>query len=165
MEAQERRRSQSIWCRLSRTIGRRPGGPRGLCLLSLSVGALGLVIGCGSLPEEGQTGTVRYIHIRDDVTPPLLFVQAGDEVRWLNLRDQVVKVGFLGKPRILEKLACMKGFSRFGKVDDFVSVAPHEYVALCFARQGTVKFNVWLEPGTRHGKITQTAVIRVEPPS
>lgn len=130
-----------------------------LCLLLL---ATSLTSGCGTTPSTKLTGAVRYVNIRTDIAPRQLIVQIGDEIRWQNLNAEPVRLRLLeeGTPALLE---CGKGFSRFGVVQDTVTIAPQQYASLCFAKPGIVRFNVWLDADNPQGTMTPTGSIRIEP--
>lgn len=118
--------------------------------------------GCGTSSNSRPTGSIRYFNIRTDIAPRQLIVQIGDEIRWQNLNPEPVRLRLLedGTPAFIE---CGKGFSKFGVVQDTVTIAPLQYASLCFARPGTIRFNVWLDADNPQGAITPTGSIRVEP--
>lgn len=120
---------------------------------------MGMVSSCAN-PPLTQSVRTRDIHIRDHVSPPDLYVNAGDEVRWHNLRADPVKVGLLSHHQ-LDLVSCEKGFKRFGTVEDTATIPPREYVSLCFSRPGTVQYNVWLDPSDPHRSMVPTAKIQV----
>jgi hypothetical protein len=62
-----------------------------------------------------------------------------------------------------ELIACDKGFSALGMLQDTVTIAPMQYVSLCFSKPTTVRFNVWLEADNPQGAMTPTGSIRIEP--
>lgn len=124
--------------------------------------ATGAVVGCGTTPGTKLTGAVRYFNIRTDIAPRQLIAQIGDEIRWQNLNSEPVRLRLLeeGNPILIE---CGKGFSRFGVVQDTVTIAPLQYASLCFGKPGTVRFNVWLDADNPQGAMTPTGSIRIEP--
>jgi hypothetical protein len=126
--------------------------------------AVGYVIGCSSSSNTRLTGSVRYFNIRTEVAPRHLIVQIGDEIRWQNLNSEPVLLRLLedGTPAFIE---CGKGFSKFGVVQDTVTIAPLQYASLCFAKPGTIRFNVWLDANNPQGAMTPTGSIRIEPSS
>ncbi len=123
--------------------------------------ALGLETGCSSRPDPRLTGTVRYFNIRTEVAPSQLIVQVGDEVRWQNLNEHAVRLRMLGDQGP-DLFVCDKGFSQLGVVQDSVTIAPLQYVSLCFSKAATLRFNVWLEADNPQGAMTPTGTIRVE---
>ena len=125
---------------------------------------IGIDTGCASKPDPRLTGAIRYFNIRTEVAPRHLTVQVGDEVRWQNLNQHAVRL------RMLEDhgddfFACDKGFSQLGVVQDTVTIAPLQYVSLCFSKAATLRFNVWLDANDPQGAMTPTSTIRIERPS
>ncbi|TAJ06924.1 MAG: hypothetical protein EPO61_13135 [Nitrospirae bacterium] len=117
-------------------------------------------LGCSVLPETSRTGAVREIKIEEMVSPRELFAAMGDEIRWVNLRSKPVHIGFLGSSP-MKAVSCQNGFSSFGVLQDFVTIPPQQSASLCFAKPGTVQFNVWLDTDDLRGNVTRTATIRV----
>ena len=123
---------------------------------------LGLhITGCNVKERVHSTGTVRYVQIFDGVKPSTLYARVGDEIRWVNLQSSPVRVGILNGGWH-GHVACEKGFTRFGTMEDLVEIAPQEYVSLCFGKPGTVQYNVWLDAQNFKGSMTPTATIRVD---
>jgi hypothetical protein len=130
-------------------------------LFVLALLAFGFDNGCAFKPDPRLTGSIRYFHIRTDVAPRTLIVQIGDEVRWQNLNQHAVRL------RLLEEhgpdlFVCDKGFSQLGVVQDTVTIAPLQYVSLCFSRAATLRFNVWLDADNPQGAMTPTSTVRIE---
>ena len=119
-----------------------------------------LLAGCARLPQTTRTGDIQYIHIRDQVAPQDLHVGAGDEVRWINERDTPVRLGFLENTQ-LDDVSCEKGFWYLGAVQDMVTIAPHDYVSLCFSRTGRVRYNVWWDQEDPRNAVSRTATIHI----
>ncbi len=130
-------------------------------LLLLLVLTLGFDSGCASKPGPLLTGSIRYFNIRTDVAPRNLIVQVGDEVRWQNLNQHEVRLRML-EDHGPDMFVCDKGFSRLGVVQDTVTIAPLQYVSLCFSKAATVRFNVWLDADDPQGAMTPTSTIRIE---
>ena len=130
-------------------------------LLLLALLILGVNAGCVSKPGPRLTGSVRYFNIRTDIAPRHLIVQVGDEVRWQNLNQHAVRLRML-EDNGPELFACNKGFSQLGVVQDTVTIAPLQYVSLCFSKAATLRFNVWLDADDPQGAMTPTGTIRVE---
>ena len=133
--------------------------PRAIAGL-LSLLLLGLQ-GCLLQQTAGTAGAVRYVEIRDQVTPLTLYAKIGDEIRWQNLSSDAVRVGFLDN-KWHDLVACEKGFTRFGGMDDFVTIQPQEYVSLCFSKAATVRYNVWMDARNLKGPMSPTAAIRID---
>jgi hypothetical protein len=117
--------------------------------------------GCSVKENVQSTGTVHYVQILDEVKPPTLYARVGDEIRWVNLQSSTVRVGFLNGGWH-GHVACEKGFTRFGTLQDLVEIAPQEYVSLCFGKPATVQYNVWLDAENFKGSMTPTATIRID---
>ncbi len=115
---------------------------------------------CNHGREAGQPARVHYVQIRETVTPMTLYAKVGDEIRWQNLRKKSVKIGFLGSPK-LDTVACQKGFSWMGSIQDLVTVKPSEFVSLCFTEPATIRFNVWLDAENLVSDMSPTATIRI----
>ncbi len=123
-----------------------------------------LLWGCAPLPKPPEEATVRYIQIREDALPRDLYASVGDEVRWQNLTSTPVRLGLLGT-QVLDRATCQQGFSRFGSLDDFVTIQPRGYVSLCFSLPGIVRYNVWLDADNPRGPMTPTGRIHLSPAS
>lgn len=132
-------------------------GCAGWCLLVL----WGLA-GCAHEPTPNEEVSVRTIEISDVVSPETLYAYPGEEVRWQNLRENSIRVGFLTM-RLLDEVGCEKGMTTlFGQVRDVVTIPPGEWVSLCFLRSGDVKYNVWFDADNPKGAISPTAIVRIE---
>ena len=132
------------------------------CLLILLT--VGASIGCSTPSASRLTGAVRYFNIRSEIAPRHLIAQIGDEIRWQNLNPHPVTLRMLenSDPALL---ACDKGFTQFGVMQDTVTIAPLQSVSLCFLKPGTIRFNVWLDADNPQGAMTPTGTIRIEPSS
>ena len=89
-----------------------------------------------------KTGMVKNIVITDTVTPTTLTAHAGDEVRWINQRQDSVVVSIDGP--LDHRVSCRNGFSKaMGMgVDNLTTLASNETAGLCFTRLGTVNYSV-----------------------
>ena len=89
-----------------------------------------------------KTGMVKNIVITDTVTPNALTVHAGDEVRWINQRQDSVVVSIDGP--LDHRVSCRNGFSKaLGMgVDNSTTLSSNETASLCFTRLGTVNYSV-----------------------
>jgi hypothetical protein len=85
---------------------------------------------------------------------------AVDKVRWQNLRSEPVRISLLSHLSG-SGVSCQTGFSRFGSLDDTATIPPSAYVSLCFARAGSIQYNVWLNPQDPLRSMTPTARIVV----
>ncbi|GMV49684.1 MAG: hypothetical protein L6Q34_06785 [Nitrospira sp.] len=89
-----------------------------------------------------KTGTVKNIVITETITPTSLTVRAGDEVRWINQRQEPVTVNIDGP--LEHNVSCRKGFSKaMGMgIDNSTTLSSNETAGLCFSRIGTVNYSV-----------------------
>lgn len=96
-----------------------------------------------------KTGMVKNIVIKDTLTPDALTVRAGDEVRWINQRQDSVTVTIDGP--LEHNVSCRNGFSKaLGMgVDNSTTLASNETAGLCFSRVGTVNYSVRPSSDTR----------------
>ncbi len=111
-----------------------------------------MVAACSSSPTASKTqsatdvgmktGMVKNIVISDTVTPTTLTAHAGDEVRWINQRQESVIVAIEGP--LDNRVSCRNGFSKaMGMgVDNSTTLASNETAGLCFTRIGTVTYSV-----------------------
>lgn len=107
-----------------------------------------------------KTGMVKNIVIKETITPDTLTVRAGDEVRWINQRQESITVTIDGP--LEHNVSCRNGFSKaMGMgVDNSTTLSSNETAGLCFSRVGTVKYSVRPSGDTRttmadtHGSIT-----------
>lgn len=132
---------------------------RTACLTGLFMAA-GLLTACATAAPDATPWRTHYIHIQSGVSPQRLDVQTGDEVRWQNLRNEPVRISLLSHLSGAG-VSCQTGFSRFGALDDTATIPPNAYVSLCFARAGSIHYNVWLNPNDPLGSMTPTAKIVV----
>ncbi|MGZ8393881.1 MAG: hypothetical protein ACXWWJ_03845 [Nitrospira sp.] len=117
-----------------------------MALAILSLGA------CSSSPTASKTqsemevgtktGMVKNIVIADSVTPATLTAHAGDEVRWINQRQESVIVAIEGP--LDHRVSCRNGFSKaMGMgMDNSTTLASNETAGLCFTRVGTINYSV-----------------------
>ncbi len=119
------------------------------------------MLSCTTGPQAGGSGAVRYIQIRHDFTPSTLYARVGDEIRWHNISPDPIRVGILDN-KWREHVTCEKGFTRFGAMEDLVTIQPQEYVSLCFSKAATVRYNVWLHAQNLKGSMSPTAAIRID---
>jgi plastocyanin len=111
-------------------------------------------IGGESLPSVTRTGELKDVIIRDTVDPASLTVNAGDEIRWVNKRQGVVRVVFLNP--VTENLACQRNFGGplgFGtKRNEYsAKLRPNETASLCFRDPSEVKYVVRAESASHPG--------------
>lgn len=124
----------------------------GLCIVA------GLLASCAAASPGTAPVRTHHIHIQDAVSPQHLNVHIGDEVRWQNLRSEPVRISLLSHLSGAG-VSCQTGFSRFGSLDDTATIPPNAYVSLCFARTGSIQYNVWLRLEDPLRSMTPTAKI------
>ena len=112
------------------------------------------IIGGESMPTVTRTGELKNVIIRDTVDPASLMVNAGDEIRWVNKRQGVVRVVFLNP--VTENLACQRNFGGplgFGtKRNEYsAKLRPNDTASLCFRDPGEVKYVVRAESAAHPG--------------
>jgi plastocyanin len=111
-------------------------------------------IGGESMPTVTRTGELKNVIIRDTVDPASLMVNAGDEIRWVNKRQGIVRVVFLNP--VTENLACQRNFGGplgFGtKRNEYsAKLSPNETAGLCFRDPAEVKYVVRAESAAHPG--------------
>lgn len=131
-------------------------------LWGICVGMTVVQLGCGHQVPAPEEPPVREIRIADGVTPDRMYAEAGEEIRWTNVRATPVRIGFL-TTRLFDEVGCEKGVRTiFGKVDDLITIPPGGSISVCFERMGELKYNVWFEPENPRGPISPTATVRIE---
>jgi plastocyanin len=123
-------------------------------LISLAAVVL-LATACASTPTNSRTGVVKEITIVEAPNPANLFVNPGDEVKWVNKRGDYVRVDLL-ETRTAD-LTCNKGFyeylGSFGATREFVDLEPNATASACFPEAtGTVDYTVRMESAMPGGK-------------
>jgi chemotaxis protein MotB len=123
-------------------------------------------IGGESMPTLTRTGEVKDLIILESVEPASVTVNAGDEVRWINKRQGVVRVIFLNP--MTEKLACQRNFGGilgFGtKRNEYsTKLRPNKTASVCFREPGEVKYVVRAESGGSTGEQNIAGTISIGP--
>ena len=91
-----------------------------------------------NVPETSRTATVHDVRVSlTDVLPAELSVDAGDEVRFINDRVDVVHIILVEAGK---NVACKRGFK--GAVDQEAELGLGESASFCFERPATVKYMV-----------------------
>ncbi len=122
---------------------------------------MALSAACGLPQTKPEAAAIHEVRITDEVTPSLLYVKQGDEIRWRNERAEPVSLAILGTSW-RDHVVCQNGFSTLGLLNDLVTIPPQQYVSLCFASPGTIHYNVWLDPNNLVTSMTPTSTIRVD---
>ncbi len=115
----------------------------------LVVTLLCLATACAALPTTSRTGTVHEITIAEEISPPDLEVQPGDEVQWVNRRVDPVWVYFFRDSP--DELSCLRGFSYYYGTKKVAKIEPGQSVSLCFSIERTVGYLVQRQPTNQGG--------------
>lgn len=130
----------------------------------LALTAFGIMVGCAGTPMTTRTGTVHDVKIEEGLSPSVLTVHIGDEIRWVNHRTMPARIDFLDGA--LDDISCRRGFSNWaGMKQESFTVAPNETVSLCFSKGGLVTYNVRMESALPGGKQIVPGEIRVGIPA
>lgn len=116
--------------------------------------------GTGSIAETTRTGTIHTVNFKEHMTPSNLYVQPGDEIRWVNQRSTPVTVEFLGDA--LDHVTCQSGFSSFlRRQQETAKIDPNDSASLCFGQFGTVKYIARMTSPVAGGEVIESGTIRV----
>jgi hypothetical protein len=132
-------------------------------LFSIAVGLLSGTSGGCTLPETTRTASVHDVEIRETLSKDNILVQPGDEVRWINLRKDMVRIDI---PNLeSDDLACQRGFrSWYGGLREQAGLKPNQTVSLCFNKPAVVNYNVRAETSLPGGKSILPGVVKVGTP-
>ena len=113
-----------------------------MAYITFSLMIVALMMGCAS-PHSPQRGAIHYINIGESVSPKALRAKVGDEVRWVNLGQQTVRLQIIGN---MKTVGCQRGFGALTS-SKMVSarIASHDYASLCLGDAGEVKFQIQRE--------------------
>jgi plastocyanin len=141
----------------------------------LLLASIGIVIltGCGGhqrFPSSSLTGGVFEVKIDESVSPAMVTVKRGDEVRWINQGSAPVDVAVVQTRE--ELISCQKGFGStnlgylFGtsEYENIVmaTLQPHEFASLCFAIPGKFVYTVRKGPAWAGSPTKVSGSITVE---
>ena len=122
--------------------------------------ALVFVLGCQAVPTVTRTGDVKDIIIGDDLSSREIAVNTGDEVRWVNKRNQPVRVIFLDA--VLNKqLSCKNNVGGWMTPSDTAQLGKNETASVCFRDPGYFRYIVRMESAKTTGDINVQGVIKV----
>ena len=126
------------------------------------IAAVSIAWGC-TMPQTSRTASIHDVRIDDSISPDNLLVQPGDEVRWINLRKQPVRVDI---PTLKsEDLACSRGFTNlFGVLKETAELGPNETASLCFKKPAVINYNVRSETALAGGRLIFPGVVKVGTP-
>lgn len=131
-----------------------------ICVTLLATAGCAAIAGTGGIADATRTGVVRDVRFEERMTPAEIWVQPGDEVRWINERSAPVTVQFLGDA--LDEVSCQSGFSNLiRRQQEAATIGPNESVSLCFERTGTVTYNARMESPVAGGELIEQGTIHV----
>jgi chemotaxis protein MotB len=118
------------------------------------------------MPTLTRTGEVKDVIIRENVEPTFVTVNAGDEVRWTNKRQAVVRVIFLNP--MTENLSCQRNFGGtlgFGtkRTQYTAKLRPNKTASVCFREPGEVRYVVRAESTDFGGEQNFAGTIAIGP--
>jgi plastocyanin len=135
--------------RVAATVTR---GILGAALLSIAA--------CAGVSGTSRSGVIHDVRFDEHMAPMHLWVQPGDEVRWVNQRNLPVTVEFLGDA--LDDVTCQRGFDdRIGRQQEMATIEPNESASLCFGDPGVVTYNARMDSALAGGKTIESGTIRV----
>ena len=130
-----------------------------------------ILAGCQTIGGEGmptltRTGEVKDVVITEGVEPTSVTVNAGDEIRWINKRQGIVRVIFLTP--MTENLTCQRHFGgRMGfgtKRNEYSArLRPNKTASVCFREAGEVKYVVRAESSDSSGEQNLAGAISIGP--
>ncbi|ALA58989.1 hypothetical protein [Nitrospira moscoviensis] len=133
----------------------------GTALLILT-GCQSMGMGGDKMPTVTRTGMVKDIVIREDVSPSMVSVNPGDEIRWINKRQGPARVIFLDP--VMEQLACQRNFGGLMGSDKnqyTANLGQNDSASVCFKNSGQVKYVVRADSNTPSGEINIPGTIQV----
>lgn len=117
------------------------------------------IAGTSGIANSTRTGVVHDVTFEERMTPTDLWVQPGDEVRWINERKTPVVVQFLKDA--LDDVPCQSGFSSLLlRQQESATIEPNETASLCFGTVGTVTYNARMDSDVA-GQTIESGTIRV----
>ena len=116
-----------------------------------------VTLGCAShFPQSSLTGKVFQVKIGESLSPQVVTVQRGDEVRWINTRSGPVGISFESLEGVV---SCRKGFVSTGwgylfgaPGPEFLATAMvhnNDSASLCFSTSGTYPYTVRMDTALR----------------
>lgn len=131
-----------------------------ICAALLATAGCSAIMGTAGVADTTRTGTIRDVIFAEHMTPTDLWVQPGDEIRWVNQRSTPVTVEFLGNA--LDDVTCQSGFSNLiRRQQESATIEPNGSASLCFGRVGTVRYNARMDSPVAGGQIIESGTIRV----
>jgi plastocyanin len=107
------------------------------------------------LPNFTRTGAIHDIRIGESITPSIIEVKPGDEVRWINTLSASGRIVFTEKLR--DRVSCQKNFSGV----DSAKLDANDSLSLCFASPGTYKYTARMDSPLPGGEKNLSGMVRV----
>lgn len=131
-----------------------------ICMALLAIAGCATIAGTGAIASTTRTGKIHDVKFEEHMTPVILRVQPGDEIRWVNQRSTPVTVEFLGDA--LDDVTCQSGFSSLlRRQQESASIQPNESASLCFGKVGTVSYNARMDSPVAGGQIIESGTIHI----
>lgn len=122
--------------------------------------SIGLTIAaCQSLPGFSRSGDVKDVRIAERLSPVVILVTGGDEIRWTNKLMTPVRITFLDY--VLDKVSCRRNFEGHFYSGAEAALQPQESASLCFYKPGTIRYVVRMQAGLRNGGIAESGEVQV----
>jgi len=105
------------------------------------------------MPTVTRTGEVKDIIIRDNVSPEIVTADAGDEIRWINKRQDGARVILLLP--VEERLSCRRGFGGLmsGNKNEYTAkLGTNDTASVCFKSSSEIKYVVRAESSLPSGE-------------
>jgi plastocyanin len=121
---------------------------------------LAVILGCQSMPTVTQTGAIKEVFIRDQLSDPELTADVGDEIRWVNKRMATVRITFLDS--LSERLSCRNNLGNWlGGGTQTATLNASETASACFNEPGYVRYTVRMKSLLPSGDLNMTGVIKI----
>ncbi len=131
-----------------------------LTVPSLILGLIGLSACAMSTPSTTRSGEIHDVKIEEGLTPAVLTVGIGDEVRWINHRSSDVRIDFLDGA--LDDVSCQRGFTNWmGMQKESTTVGANKSASLCFVKAAVIDYNVRMDSALPGGKQIVRGEVRV----
>ena len=117
-------------------------------------------VGTDAISDRSRTGVVHDVTFEEELSPAVLAVKVGDEVRWLNQRGTAVRLEFL--EGALNGVVCQSGFSNIlRQQQESATIRTNQSSSLCFGQVGTVTYNARTDSSVAGGQRIESGTIRV----
>lgn len=132
---------------------------KAIASIAILVGQLLYMVGCQSMPSFTQSGGIKEIFVKADLSPAEISVNAGDKVRWINKRMTPISIVF--PQPVHAKLSCRNNFGGFYTGGIETTLGPGESASLCFHSPVSFQYVVRMQSALEDGKVNITGAIRV----